>query len=211
MASSHPSHKPQPWEKASSPKACRKWKQCHTQLQFMVSYFRNESSKQICSYRAALHSMLIQLEIRAGRQPLSNKGRIFMISTTVWTLGQSFIQCHIKLTAANIMELNELPVDGGETPAGSCLLTRKNALDGRNSCNFSGLQSQLQFESCEKPQEILLWNILLLPTSVGSHNMEYFSFIPESPSPRLERVGGACGAKCKGKTSGYLGSLFISK
>lgn len=54
------------------------------------------------------------------------------------------------------MELNELPVDGGETPAGCCLLTRKNALDRTSLCNSSGLQSKLQFESCEKSQEILL-------------------------------------------------------
>lgn len=52
------------------------------------------------------------------------------------------------------MELNEPPVDGGDCwilPA-----VRENALDTRNLCHSSALQSRLQFESCEKSQEILL-------------------------------------------------------
>lgn len=145
-------------------------------------------------------------EIRVGRKPLPNKEGILSFPlhyTAVWTLGRSFMQCHIKLTAANIMELNELPVDGGETPAGSCLLTRKNALDGRNLCNFSGLQSKLQFESCEKSQEILLWNTLPLPTSVGSHNMEY-SLIYSQES-KSQTWAGSVDQSAKGKAAGARG------
>lgn len=118
------------------------------------------------------------------------------------------MQCHIKLTAANIMELNELPVDGGETPAGSCLLTRKNALDGINLCNFTGLQSKILFESCEEVTRNLA--LKYSSTACFCWQLQYGIFphlFPRVQAPDLSRERGA---KSKGKSSGCSGFHLIS-
>lgn len=53
------------------------------------------------------------------------------------------------------MELNELPVDGGEALAGSFLLTACNASDNNNLCYFIGLAihiSILSIQPCRTPR-----------------------------------------------------------
>lgn len=47
------------------------------------------------------------------------------------------------------MELNELPADGGEAPAGCCLLTASTASDSRNACYFRGLTIHISILSVQ--------------------------------------------------------------
>lgn len=143
--------------------------------------------------------MLVQLEIRAGIKPLPNKGRILSFPshyTAVWTWGQSFVQCHIKLTATNIMGLNEPPVDGGDT-AGSFLLTGKMPWTGETcvisahykaGCNLKAVKSHKK--SCF--EMFFHEPLLLAATTWNSPHL-----FPGAQVPNLRRDRGA---KCKRKS-----------
>lgn len=206
-ASCHPLHKPSPGKRQTAQRAAGNE---NRELQFMASHSSNENSPHICSYRAALHWMLAQPEIRAGRQPLPNKGRVLSFPlhyTAVWTLGQSFMPCHIKLAATNIMELNELPVDAGEMlldPAcwqGKMPWTGETcviSVDYKASCNLKAVKRHKK--SCF---DIFFHCLLLLAATIW--NIPHF--LPSVQVPNMSRE---LGTKFKGRSRGCLGSHLIS-
>lgn len=127
--------------------------------------------------------------------------------TAVWTLGQSFMPCHIKLAATNIMELNELPVDAGEMlldPAcwqGKMPWTGETcviSVDYKASCNLKAVKRHKK--SCF---DIFFHCLLLLVATIW--NIPHF--LPSVQVPNMSRE---LGTKFKGRSRGCLGSHLIS-
>ena len=51
------------------------------------------------------------------------------------------------------MLLNELPADGGEALAGSCLLMTSSSEDSRSCCYFSGLTIHISVQPCRTARQ----------------------------------------------------------